>query len=183
MKTTQTYYHKGLFLFNERGWPDRSVMKHIGAGEEHYPAALTSAIESSVPFEDQEKILHVVGNAQPFIEDGAGVFVSKEGLYTMPEVEVHLLYFLPWRNSFVSVKDCIFNKSEATKVVARIVDSSPEPVKQETQEQIDSEIKRVLELSLMDRNCKKDTALMIAVEETLHNLKTAFTVTRKSKQS
>ena len=102
MKTSKTYYHAGLFKYLPGDkWPEQPVkpesfqtkggLKVEMGGDfgyekalAKYNQALTSALKEAIDFEDQEKIeSFIIG---PNV--AANNFVLKEGLYSIPDVEV-----------------------------------------------------------------------------------------------
>lgn len=153
MKTTQAYYKDGKFLFNERGWPEepshcsqnlpRCEMVQFANcecndAELKFIEALTSSIESSVPFEDQsliEKLVYSVDGITGNIPINFYHWKSlqlREGLYYINEIEVKRIC-KKWCGGAGCVPNRTRCKIPVGEIVARIVDSSPEPVKQETQ--------------------------------------------------
>ena len=120
MKNSKAYYHNGLFRFLEGdGWPDRlkrldyAMQFAYDRDLKEYEKSLQSALDKSIPYEDQELIKKMVvvanfGDADiTRYENGESInHLLEHQVYEIPEIEV--------------IK-CI------KRVVARIVPQSSEP--------------------------------------------------------
>lgn len=153
MKITQVYYHQGKFLMLPEGeWPVL-IQTNIGGkdnGEKafnemeswRYKQSLTSALSKAVPFEDQERIQHIV--------DEVGL-AAKDNVFTIPPTAVEIV------DTGCVVQDCPCEfgyKCKFPQRVARIKeDTDPyvklkpvrefklafkpsQPVEEETQEEL-----------------------------------------------
>jgi hypothetical protein len=141
MKINQAYYspkhstQEWRCLPEGKRWPEQpvkgfeaahyvSALMEYEAAKLEYLEALTSALDRSKPFEDQERIANLVCNVNG-VEAFEGVTklgpCKKEGLYTIPPIEVKFVKMCDGcRNDYY----CMNCDNEVT--VARIVSQSSE---------------------------------------------------------
>lgn len=182
--TTEVYYHNGKFWYSENGWP--GIEKQCIGGcarpcydcskaSREYKKALQSAIASAIEIEDQDGVADLCWRNDGRVHDPRWSLwnwkqvMLKEGVYTIPEMRVEILYYWEQEQCTKSVYDH-WVRSDA-KMVRRIARLLPLEMKEDQSKETQEEIMWAF-IDMLDM-------LTNSPKKTVHELMKHFTITRK----